>query len=348
MNEKTLEFVKSRLKQYYERRGARAPREIERREFGFGNDKKIDYRHISFKNENELKKHLVDNVPLYASFSSAYYEFPEGRPMERKNFLGADLIFEFDAECTHGSVACEKCIDSMKNDTIRLIEEFLVPDFGFDKKDIRVTFSGSRGFHIFVENEAVRPLNAVARREIVDYVQGNGFDFARFLKEKPSLDAFGWKGRLARAALQHALKSEEKRFSDKMAVEEKIRAGNFDFFRGAPSAWEKILNEAKLSLNADIDQSVTLDLSRLIRLPSTVHGGSSLLCDYVKDIGSFNPFRDSVVFSDQPVKISLNEDVSGFALKEASFGPFKKSEAASVPEYAAMLLACKGKAEVNG
>ncbi|NYZ79645.1 hypothetical protein H0N95_00145, partial [Candidatus Micrarchaeota archaeon] len=156
----------------------------------------------------------------------------------------------------------------------------------------------------------------------------------------------GWNGRLARAALQYAVKSNEKKFADKADVEKKIRAGNFDFFRGASSAWEKILNEAKLSLNADIDKSVTLDLARLIRLPSTIHGGSSLLCDYVKNIDTYNPFRDAVVFNNPPVKITFIEDINAFVLNETSFGPFKKGETRTVPEYAAMLLACKSKADV--
>ena len=68
----SMDFIKGKLKNYYEKNGARAPPSIEKREFGFGNDKKIDYRHAAFRNADELKKHLLEQLPLYASFSAAY------------------------------------------------------------------------------------------------------------------------------------------------------------------------------------------------------------------------------------------------------------------------------------
>lgn len=344
----TQEFIKKKLKEYYEKKGVSAPHDIEKREFGFGDIKKIDYRHIAFTNEEDLKRHFVENSPLYASFSSGYYEFPAGRPMEKKQFMGADLIFEFDAEekdcINHNHVACEVCLNKTKEDSIRLIEEFLIPDFGFDKKDIRVSFSGNRGYHIYVVNEYVKMLNAIARREIVDYVQGNSFDFNKFVKGNKTTK--GWGKRFTLAALKYAKDSKSKKFEDKQRIEKEILDGNLDLFKGASNTWEKILQKARVSLNADIDKSVTLDLARLIRLPSTVHGGSSLLCEYVDNLDSYNPFKDAVVFYNVPVKTKFETDVGKFVLKEETFGPFKKEQTAELPEYVAMLLACKGKAEV--
>ena len=37
---------------------------------------------------------------------------------------------------------------------------------------MHVFFSGHRGYHVHIENEAVRSLDAMARKEIVDYVTG--------------------------------------------------------------------------------------------------------------------------------------------------------------------------------
>jgi DNA primase small subunit len=37
-----------------------------------------------------------------------------------------------------------------------------------------VFFSGHRGYHVQIENEVVKTLDAMARKEIVDYVSGLG------------------------------------------------------------------------------------------------------------------------------------------------------------------------------
>ena len=50
----------------------------------------------------------------------------------------------------------------------------LEKDFGFAANELHVFFSGHRGYHVHVEDEAVRSLDALARKEIVDYVTGLG------------------------------------------------------------------------------------------------------------------------------------------------------------------------------
>ncbi len=342
----SLKFIKEKLKEYYLRKGVEAPPDFKRREFGFGDDKKIDYRHVSFKTEEELNRFFVDKAPLYASFSTAYYEFPSKKPMEAKGFLGSDLVFEFDAECNHNTLTCEDCLEKTKQDAIKLIEEFLIPDFGFDEKELKVSFSGNRGYHIYVFSEAVRHLNSKARREMVDYVQGNKLNVRYILKQNPTPDSPGWYGRIARTALEIAKTSNSKAFADREKAVKLISQGNYSFFKGLEGLIEKNVVKRKARLAADVDQSVTLDLSRLIRIPSTIHGGSSLLCTFVKNLDSFNPFKHAVVFFNPPVKVKFLADVSEFCLKDQCFGPFRKEEVKELPEYAAMFLACKKAVEV--
>jgi DNA primase small subunit len=336
-----VDFIRKKFRDYYQKSGITAPREMEKREFGFGNDKKIDYRHHGFKDVEELKNYFVTNTPLYASFSSAYYEFPSVQPMSRKSILGADLIFEFDAECEHDRLACPDCLEKAKRDTIRLIEDFLVPDFGFNKKDISVTFSGSRGYHVYVVNDEVKHLNSEARRQIVDYVQANHLDAKSIIRRGATPDSKGWSGRLARAARDYVQQSTEKKFEGKGEILKKMSEGNYDLFKGAHSFWNKILSDRIVHLSSAIDQSVTIDISRLIRLPSTLHGGSSLLCRHVGDLDKFNPFNDAVVFYNPPMKVKLTKDASALTLKEETFGPFKAGQETSLPEYAALYLICK-------
>lgn len=346
MNPKTQEFVKQNIKKYYQKKGVEAPPEFKRREFGFGSEKKIDYRHVAFKNEEDLRSHFISHVPLYASFSAAYYDFPDARPMDKKGFQGADLILEFDAECKHATIACEACLERTKQESIKLIEDFLIPDFGFDKKDISVAFSGARGYHIYVRNDDVKCLSANARREISDYLQARDLDIKRIIRTGATLKSKGWKGRLARAAYEHVKQSGEKKFRDKEEILEKISRGNYDLFKGAVSFWKNLLDHKVVHLSTNIDQMLTMDPSRLIRIPSTIHGGSSLLCDYVLNLDRFNPFNDAVVFYNPPVKINVSQRIPEFVLRDQTFGSFEKNQETNVPEYVAMYLFCKGLAQI--
>ena len=342
------DFIKTRLREHYERHPVKQPREIEKREFGFGDIKKIDYRHMAFTNERDLNRFVLDKLPLYASFSTAYYEFPAGRPMERKNFRGADLLFEFDTECgspEHNSIMCPKCLNKAKEDTIRLVEDFLVPDFGFAKTDMRISFSGNRGYHIYIESDAVRGLSAQARRELTDYIQGKGVDVKKLI-EKKDFPVIAWRKRLLGVALPYIETSGRKELSTpekREYAKQQMLRGNFDVIKGNEAFFEKALEKQKVEISADVDQNVTFDIARLIRLPTTIHSGSSLLCDYVTNLGAFDPWKHVVVFGDKPFSVTFSEDVPYFELKDRSFGPFPKGYKTELPEFAAMLLACRGK-----
>ena len=99
MNTETKIFLKKKFKEYYSKNKILAPEEIEKREFGVGTLKdKIKIRHKSFKSEKELWNFLRREAPFYISYSAAYYEFPQNQPMEAKNWLGAELVFDLDIE----------------------------------------------------------------------------------------------------------------------------------------------------------------------------------------------------------------------------------------------------------
>ncbi len=108
--------------------------------------------------------------------------------------------------------ACEECIDTTRHETRKLLG-MLTNDFGFSEHEIHTYFSGHRGYHIHVENEAVQSLDTMARKELVDYVTGVGMDLFDKNRKKPtkskfqtkskgvkspsfSLGDYGWKQRL--------------------------------------------------------------------------------------------------------------------------------------------------------
>lgn len=218
---KEEEYLAKCFSQYYAKWQPPISR-VESREFGFGNwQTKIAFRHLAFPNANALAARLSRDAPPYVSYSAAYYEFPDARPMPSKNWLGADLIFDLDAPAhTCGKFTCQKCMDGIKEQTIKLIEDFLVPDFGISKKDMIINFSGSRGYHVHVRNESVRGLRREERREIIEYINASAVsvrtllhDDSAFHSEEgrrfkvpkfygPLLDEGGWRGKVARRFLQ--------------------------------------------------------------------------------------------------------------------------------------------------
>ncbi len=168
-------------------------------------------RHKSFEDGDGLRSFLKTTVPSDVYYSSAYYERPE-EEMGKKVWLGADLIFDIDADhiptpcakvhdtwvCTNCKAAgkgvapekcpscgeqkfeektwtCEVCLESAKAETMKLID-ILMKDFGFSSKEVSVGFSGHRGYHIHVETSEVRELDPMARKEIVDYLVGIGLE----------------------------------------------------------------------------------------------------------------------------------------------------------------------------
>ena len=120
LDAKSSELVKGLLKDYYSKVSDISPHSIERREFGFGDfERKIAYRHVAFRDWKALKTYLVNDAPPFVSVSSAHYQHPDGRPMENKGSIGAELVFDLDANdlnlpCAkeHGSSwVCDKCLD---------------------------------------------------------------------------------------------------------------------------------------------------------------------------------------------------------------------------------------------
>lgn len=211
-----------------------------RREFaGLLMQEKMMVRHKSFRDRSELQSFLCSLVPSDVYYSAAHYEQPDASEMGAKGWVGADLIFDIDADhipttcdkihdewvCLNCGLKgkgelpqtcpicggekfvdntwpCEKCLDSAKSETIRLID-FLLNDFGFCEKDVHVYFSGNRGYHVQVENDEIQPLETMARKDIVDYIGGLGFDVQLLgLSDEnvKSLDlkSAGWRGHVAR------------------------------------------------------------------------------------------------------------------------------------------------------
>ncbi|MFH0922755.1 MAG: DNA primase small subunit domain-containing protein, partial [Candidatus Micrarchaeota archaeon] len=306
-------------------------------------------------------------APLYASYSTAHYELPDARPMPRKNLLGADLVFDIDApsrktEHVHNDLLCRICLDGVKSDALRLQEEFILGDFGFSQKDVQVNFSGQKGFHFHVRGESVQHLSANARKQLVAYLQGPAdekllFESKKFLRG-PTSDAKGWGGKfhlqaktfLASATLED-LKSKGLRgktalsaFENRMLVLNKMRDGNWDAVKGLHVLWETLLEETRLQHAVVIDAAVSFDISRLIRLPDSLHGSSGLTAKRVSRLQEFN-VDDAVAFSkEKTINVAADKSIE-FELGGQMF-ELAEGKTTEVPLFAGLFLLCKKRAKL--
>jgi len=409
---KTLEssdFIQKLFRYYYEGCSVvDAPKVIDRREFGFILFKEGMLRHKGFKNEDELEVFLRRFAPSDAYYSCAYYEEPEAE-MDRKGWLGADLIFDIDADhiptpCdkTHdgwvcgtcgfsgkgitpqhcpvcggekfnvSTWPCEICLDSAKAEAVKLLD-MLMRDFGFSEGEVRVFFSGHRGYHVHVESEAIKTLDAVARRKMVDYVSGLGLNvFFHGLNEKNwrvmrayramRLDDLGWRKRIALGMQNFILNANEQDLRNiglrKNIAEAILRnkdailkswleTGTWGVIRGVGfETWRKIAEHSVKLQSAKIDTVVTTDIHRLIRLTGTLHGktGFKKVEFPVSTIDDFDPFKSAIAFKGGTATVFVS-NVHEFRLGDEMFGPHK-SQKVELPTATAVLLICKGRAEV--
>jgi DNA primase small subunit len=406
------EFIYQKFAIYYSSSSLNVPSPtlMSQREFGFLLLKeRAMLRHKSFTVIRDLKRFLSETVPSDVYHSCAYYENPTFE-MDKKGWLGADLVFDIDAdhiptscnkihdEWTCGKCGftgkgitpetcpvcegvkfdtktwpCELCLNSAKEETVKLID-MLEKDFGFAPKEIRVFFSGHRGYHVQVEAEAVRALDAMARKEIVDYVSGLGL--ALLDEQSPekqggrsrrkhrgsrgfNLHDFGWNRRLKdgmRKFILNATKEDLKAvgirsyavLQNKEAVLNRcLEEGRWDSVKGVSvETWLRIARHVKEQESAKIDTVVTTDLHRLIRMDGTLHGKTGLLkVEFpVERLENFDPFVEAVAFKEGTMKVSVS-DAPEFRLGGKMFGPYR-NEVVELPTAAAVLLVCKGRAEV--
>ncbi len=343
---------------------------MENREFSFGVFKrKIANRNIAFRDANEMNSFLRNHKPLFFSYSNAYYEFPERRPMENKMILGADLIYEFDAdelglevEEIEGKQWFEKKhLDEAKKQIFRLIE-FLENDFGFDSKEFSINFSGKAGYHLHIRSDSIKNLNKQARIELVDYLTGSGIYFEKlgydFEKGVVAKTKSGWIERINSTA-KEVLKLSPKELSIITGVQQKkistllekkeeviegINRGVLFKLEGKKSNefWKKVFQTAVEKQLSPIDRQTSIDLHKIIRVPNTLHGDTGFVAKTInlENLEEFDPFVDSVVFDNTPQRVFIKK-APKFTLKGTNFGPFENEEV-EVPLFVAIYLIGKG------
>ncbi|GAG86515.1 unnamed protein product [marine sediment metagenome] len=197
---------------------------------------------------------------------------------------------------------CEDCLDIAKNEIKKLIYNFLIPDFAISEKDMRIAFSGHRGYHLKVESEELRKLKSDERREIVDYLTGDNISFELLgLTERFNVifgllkENRGWSQKIMNKIEEmlymptkqiETLLLDENHFNFNSNVVESFLNYKDDFLelitKGERSVWaiegfrltrwKKFLKEIVKQVGVELDEPVSIDVHRLIRFPGSLHG----------------------------------------------------------------------------
>jgi len=341
-------------------------------------------RHRSLLDLGSIEDFLARKRPRHVYFSAGRYDEPSASSMSEKGWRSSDLVFDLDADhlpsVTLGEDSYAEMLAKCKDALLRLLD-FLEDDFGFE--DLTVVFSGGRGYHVHVRDEGIQGLEREARREVVDYVRGIGLEFDALVEEeavggtagrkspahkRTLATEGGWSGRAHRnilSTVEALLELDEADALDRLqsyegigegkaqaalrAMEnntEQIRAGNIDVHPAFVQVARILIADAVTEDNAPIDEPVTTDTNRLIRLPGSLHGGSGLAVRRIDrtDIEDFDPLVDAV--PETFVGHEITVEVTDGGTVELRGDSFTVQEGVhSVPEYLGVFLMARGRAE---
>jgi DNA primase small subunit len=374
VNPETKAFLRKEFGYYYRKASVGLPPQFKKREWAFvlfdsSYPKLVMRRHKAFGLQKELLAYLSAVAPAHVYHSTACYGYPSATRMQDKKWEGADIIFDLDADklLTKPVPSYAGMLQEVKDETIKLLD-FLLTDFGLDDKDFSIVFSGGRGYHVHLREKKLATLGSHERREVVNYLTGTGLEPEYLLKRSSKTaspgDASCWEIRIrtwineyfkqirgldAEVAIDKfaAVKAIGKRRAKEIVcalsqdesiqplVESKLIPLN---------AWKSLIREAISHLKVTIDVPVTADIKRLIRLPTSLHGGSGLRVTplTLDDFRRFTPLKDAVVFGHDSVSVRIlapaTTEIMGETIKV-------DQSTTELPEHTAVYLMARGLAE---
>jgi DNA primase small subunit len=326
-------------------------------------------RHKAFGSQKELYSYLGAVSPAHVYYSTACYAHPSATRMQEKKWEGADIIFDLDADKLLADSAPQYALMliAVKNETAKLLD-FLMNDFSFDHTDFSIVFSGGRGYHVHLRAERLATLGSHERREVVNYLTGTGLAPEYLLKRTNMMptsdDNSCWEirirswidryfKRLSELDAETAIieltsvkaigKRRAKEIVDEMSQDSTIQPLLQSKLMPL-AAWKSLIREAISQIKVTIDVPVTADTKRLIRLPTSLHGGSGLRVTplTLDEFRLFDPLHDAVVFSDRFISVRIlkptTAELKGETIKV-------QQGTTELPEHTAVYLMARGLAE---
>ncbi len=388
MDGRTREYLKGRFGDYYRRTAVSPPPAGNEREWGYitwssgGTTMVRHHSLLDIAGGGDLGGFLAGERPRHVYFSAGRYDDPDAGTMGGKGWRGSDLVFDLDADHLPGvdpeTTTYAEMLEECKGALRRLLD-LLETDFGFE--NLEVVFSGGRGYHVHVRRPDVLGLGRRARREVVEYVLGEGIEFddivttravtgsagRRSPAQKRTLPDGGWAGRTndrLTGFLEELLAMEEADAIERLRAfdgigegkataalnaarnnRSELEAGNVDVHPAVYGLARHLFAGVVDTQSAPIDEPVTTDINRLIRLPGSLHGGTGLAVRRIErsELEGFDPLADAVpeTFLDNEISVYVREPTTVELRGES----FRLQEGVhSVPECVGVFAMARGHA----
>jgi DNA primase small subunit len=356
MDDMTKAYLQRKFSEYYMDNDPFVPRDMERREWAFVAISTLpDFvmqRHMGFESVMELKAQILSNPPAHIYYSSAFYTNPNAEKMEDKGWLGAELIFDIDADHISGK---GNKLQRAKKEIMKLYD---ILESRFGVEEMEIVFSGSRGYHIHVLDREFTGLGSAERREIVEFLTLSDYRITGFdgrLEEiygcvAEVLRKAVRRGKLEELLKRHGIGGKQKAriielFSDD-AIFSRIKKGDFSFLgksKRVESFVSFLIEACARKISVEVDAPVTGDIKRLIRLPNSLHGKTGFVAKLLSyhELEGFDPFSDALAFGEEKIKVVVKKKVKfrmNGEVYELHPGNVK------LPECAAIFLMCRGAA----
>ncbi|KAM9344153.1 DNA primase small subunit isoform 2-T2 [Pholidichthys leucotaenia] len=303
---------------------------FQNREFSFTLKDDIYVRYQSFSTQNELEKEMQKMNPYKIDVGAVYSHRPNQHNTVKSGTFHAlekELVFDIDMtdyddvrSCCSAADICSKCWTLMTI-AIRILDRALREDFGFHH--LLWVYSGRRGVHCWVCDEAARKLSVAARSALTEYlsmVKGGDETVKKVVLADPihpfireSLSVV--EKYFPRYALQDQDMLGSKESVDKVLalVPEDVRKllqQDFQKQKKPENRWELIIQEAKRKQSTAkkgqhfekeimlqycyprLDVNVSKGVNHLLKSPFSVHpktGRISVPID-VSELDAFDPF----------------------------------------------------------
>lgn len=266
--------------------------EIARREIGYTPWGKsgVPMRNMYFPTLEDLSQDLVQRRRYGVFASISKYQDPLSRLASKRGIMSTDLVFDIDkkVEGSRYDWMCEICGVMVE------IVNMMVSDLGFPEEDLVIDFSGSKGFHITVNNKKYEPLTKSDRTSLLDYLRAESIDLSNLGKSRG-----GWhkryNGFLSRIAIlmgdepkaneQRLLSmGVAKKWAKKLGnllssptTRENMKASRLELEAGLEKSLKSLFVSSQKERFSPIDTKITADLTRMFRVPGSIHPSTGLV-----------------------------------------------------------------------